>query len=461
MLPQIVIVGRPNVGKSTLFNRLVGRRSAIVDPSPGVTRDRREGIVALGSEEFTVIDTAGLTDCPMLDVGVQMQKQTLRAVENADVILFLIDALVGVTPLDKDFANLLRKPNARVILVANKCESKSSYAGLLEAYQLGFGEPVVISAEHGIGIPDLADVVGAAFETLGPHASVSVEEFSERERLGSSIAESGPLQLAIIGRPNVGKSTLVNTLLGSERVITGPEPGITRDAISIMWNWRGNKIKLVDTAGMRRKARVSEKLEKLSVGDALEAVRYSHVALLVVDATMMPERQDLVIARHVIDEGRAIVIAINKWDAVGNGSQALNSFLSRIEISLPQIRGVPVVKVSALNCQGTQMLLKEVVNAYGVWNRRIGTASLNKWLAQAIQIHPPPISKGRRIRIRYITQSKNRPPTFVVFVNRPRALPESYIRYLTNGIRETFTLPGIPIRINLRGSRNPYVEESK
>lgn len=461
MLPKVVIVGRPNVGKSTLFNRLIGRRSAIVDPTPGVTRDRREGTAVLGSEEFTVIDTAGLTDGSMLDVGVQMQKQTLRAVENADVILFLVDALVGITPLDKDFANMVRKINAQVILVANKCESKSSYAGLLEAYQLGFGEPVVVSAEHGIGIPDLADVVAGAIEISGSRASISVEEFSGCERLDSSVGDAGPLQLAIIGRPNVGKSTLVNTLLGSDRVITGPEPGITRDAISIVWNWKGNEIKLVDTAGMRRKARVSEKLEKLSVGDALEAIRYAHVALLVVDATMMPERQDLVIARHVIDEGRAIVIAVNKWDIVMNGSQSLNSFISRIEISLPQIRGVPVVKISALKCRGTEMLLKEVVNAYGVWNRRIGTASLNRWLEQAVQIHPPPISKGRRIRIRYITQSKNRPPTFVVFVNRPRALPESYVRYLINGIRETFTLPGIPIRINLRGSRNPYVEGDK
>ena len=461
MLPQVAIVGRPNVGKSTLFNRLIGRRSALVDPAPGVTRDRREGVAKLGSIEFIVIDTAGLADSPIPDVEVQMQKQTLCAVESADVILFLIDALVGITPLDKDFATLLRKINSQVILVGNKCESKSSYAGLLEAYQLGFGEPVVVSAEHGIGIPDLADVVTAAFEMFEPQARVSVEEFSECERPGSSIAGSGPLQLAIIGRPNVGKSTLVNTLLGSERVITGPEPGITRDSISVIWNWKGKKIRLVDTAGMRRKARVSEKLEKLSVGDTLEAIRFAHVVLLVVDATMMPERQDLVIARHVIDEGRAIVIAINKWDVVMNGSQSLDSFLSRIERSLPQIRGVPVVKISALKCQGTQKLLKEVVNAYELWNRRIGTASLNKWLEQVVQIHPPPISKGRRIRIRYITQSKNRPPTFAVFVNRPRALPESYIRYLTNGIRETFTLPGIPIRINIRGSRNPYVEETK
>ncbi len=460
MLPQVVIVGRPNVGKSTLFNRLIGRRSAIVDPTPGVTRDRREGIAKLGSVEFTVIDTAGLADSPRPEVEVKMQKQTLWAAENADVALFLIDALVGITPLDKGFAKWLRKIHSRVILVANKCESKSSYAGLLDAYQLGFGEPVVVSSEHGIGIPDLANAVIEALEFSQSRTLVEVEEFSERESRGSGASKSGPLQLAIVGRPNVGKSTLVNTLLGSERVITGPEPGITRDSISVMWNWKGNIIKLIDTAGMRRKARVSEKLEKLSVGDTLEAIRFAEVVLLVVDATMMPERQDLVIARHIIDEGRAIVIAINKWDVVMKGSQSLNAFLGRIEISLPQIRGVPVVKVSALKRQGTQKLLKEVVDAYEVWNRRIGTASLNKWLQRAVETHPPPVSKGRRIRIRYITQSKSRPPTFVVFVNRPRALPESYIRYLTNGIRETFTLPGIPIRINLRASKNPYVENT-
>ena len=449
------------MGKSTLFNRLVGRRSAIVDPTPGVTRDRRQGVAKLGYAEFSLIDTAGLADSPTPDIEVQMQKQTLWAVENADVILFLIDAMVGITPLDKDFANLLRKIHSRVILVANKCESKSSYAGLLETYQVGLGEPVMVSAEHGIGIPDLANAIIEAFEISESQARVGVREYSESEKRGSNVANSGPLQLAIVGRPNVGKSTLVNTLLGTDRVITGPEPGTTRDSISVTWNWKGSAINLVDTAGMRRKSRVSEKLEKLSVGDTLEAIRFAHVVILVVDATMMPERQDLVIARHIIDEGRAVVIAVNKWDAMEKNSQSLDAFLNRIEMSLPKIRGVPVVKISALKCQGIERLLKEVVNVYEVWNRRIGTASLNKWLQQAVQIHPPPVSRGRRIRIRYITQSKSRPPTFVVFVNRPRVLPESYIRYLTNGIRENFTLPGIPIRIHLRGSQNPYVEERK
>lgn len=456
MLPVVAIIGRPNVGKSTLFNRLIGRQSALVDPTPGVTRDRREGEGKLGSLQFTVLDTAGLADSTAVNVEEQMQQQTLKAIKDADVILFLIDAREGVTPLDESFAQLIRRLHSRVILVANKCESKASSHGLLEAYRLGFGEPVAVASEHGIGFPDLEGAINGLYEKFGLSNRYVEEKPPIEEEIDRKDIYSEPLQLAIVGRPNVGKSTMINSLLGSERVITGPEPGITRDAISILWNWKNNKIKLIDTAGMRRKARISERLEKMSVADTLEAIRFAHVVVLVVDATMMPERQDLVIARHVIDEGRAIVIAVNKCDSLQNMSEALDVLFDRIEISLPQIRGVPVVTLSAIKHQGMQKLLKEVINAYELWNKRIGTASLNKWLQRAVEIHPPPVSRGRRIRIRYITQTKTRPPTFAIFASRPAGLPESYVRYLINGIRVKFTLPGIPIRISLRRPANPY-----
>jgi len=477
MKPIIAIVGRPNVGKSTLFNRLIGRRSALVDPMPGVTRDRREGDAYLGKLRFTAVDTAGLEDTPAYGLETEMQAQTLRAIAEADAALLVFDARAGITPLDRYFADLMRKSNAPVILVANKCEARSADAGLLEAYELGLGEPVAIASEHGIGMPDLGDAIEAALVGFEWEEDTPVGRFdgpggrsgSESEDgSGASPGEypdgdldeheeyHGPLQLAIVGRPNVGKSTLVNKLLGDERVITGPESGITRDAISIEWTWQGIPIKLIDTAGMRRKARVEKKVEKLSVGDTLEAIRFAHVVVLVVDATMMPERQDLVIARHVIDEGRAVVIAVNKWDIVEDGAAALKLMFDRMEISLPQIRGVPVVTLSALTMRGLQKLLPAVVGAYEVWNRRVSTGPLNRWLGPMLERHPLPIHRGRRIRIRYITQSKARPPTFVVFASQPTGVPESYIRYLTNGLRETFDFPGVPIRINLRGQKNPY-----
>lgn len=466
MKPVIAIVGRPNVGKSTLFNRLIGRRSALVDPTPGVTRDRREGDAMLGRLRFTAVDTAGLEEAPDSDVEAEMQLQTQRAIEEADAALLVFDARAGITPLDRHFADMMRKSRAPVILVANKCEARSADAGRLEAYELGLGEPIAIASEHGIGMPDLEDAIAEALEDFGwdeedrnpsmrePGAG-DADEFDDAEEE----EYQGPLQLAIVGRPNVGKSTLVNKLLGDERVITGPEAGITRDAISIEWTWQGTPIKLIDTAGMRRKARIDKKVEKLSVGDTLEAIRFAHVVVLVVDATMMPEKQDLVIARHIIDEGRAIVIAVNKWDVVEDGPAALKLMFDRMEISLPQIRGVPVVTLSALTSRGIQKLLPEVLSVYEIWNRRVPTGPLNRWLGVAVERHPPPIFHGRRLRVRYITQSKSRPPTFVVFTSQPKGMPESYIRYLTNGIREQFDFPGVPIRINLRGQKNPYAPD--
>lgn len=467
MKPVIAIVGRPNVGKSTLFNRLIGRRSALVDPTPGVTRDRREGDAMLGKLRFTAVDTAGLEEAPESQVESEMQLQTQRAIEDADAALLVFDARAGVTPLDRHFADMMRKSRSPVILVANKCEARSADAGRLEAYELGLGDPVAIASEHGIGMPDLEDAILAALEgfewdkeDLDPKARYAAEDRIAAELDDESDEEEevyhGPLQLAIVGRPNVGKSTLVNKLLGDERVITGPEAGITRDAISIEWTWQGTPIKLIDTAGMRRKARIDKKVEKLSVGDTLEAIRFAHVVVLVVDATMMPEKQDLVIARHIIDEGRAIVIAVNKWDVVEDGPAALKLMFDRMEISLPQIRGVPVVTLSALTSRGIHKLLPEVLAVYEVWNRRVPTGPLNRWLGYAVERHPPPIFHGRRLRIRYMTQSKSRPPTFVVFTSQPKGMPESYIRYLTNGIREEFDFPGVPIRINLRGQKNPY-----
>ena len=468
MKPVIAIVGRPNVGKSTLFNRLIGRRSALVDPTPGVTRDRREGDAMLGKLRFTAVDTAGLEEAPESQVESEMQLQTQRAIEDADAALLVFDARAGVTPLDRHFADMMRKSRSPVILVANKCEARSADAGRLEAYERGLGDPVAIASEHGIGMPDLEDAILAALEgfewdkeDLDPKARYAAEDRiaaeldDERDEEEEEVYH-GPLQLAIVGRPNVGKSTLVNKLLGDERVITGPEAGITRDAISIEWTWQGTPIKLIDTAGMRRKARIDKKVEKLSVGDTLEAIRFAHVVVLVVDATMMPEKQDLVIARHIIDEGRAIVIAVNKWDVVEDGPAALKLMFDRMEISLPQIRGVPVVTLSALTSRGIHKLLPEVLAVYEVWNRRVPTGPLNRWLGYAVERHPPPIFHGRRLRIRYMTQSKSRPPTFVVFTSQPKGMPESYIRYLTNGIREEFDFPGVPIRINLRGQKNPY-----
>jgi len=442
MALTVAIVGRPNVGKSTLFNRLVGRRAAIVAPEPGVTRDRREGEGRLGGLEMILIDTAGLEDAPGGSMESRMREQTNRALADADVALFVIDARIGLTPMDRHFTEWVRKSPTPVILVANKCEAGGGRSGQIEAFELGLGEPIGISAEHGEGLSDL-------FDALAEHASEGDYE-SEEDGAG------GTVQLAIIGRPNVGKSTLVNRLIGEERVITGPEPGVTRDAIAIQWNWNGHDIRLIDTAGMRRRARVAEKLEKLSVADSLRAIRFAHVVVLLVDGEAIGERQDLTIANQVVEEGRAMVIAVNKWDIVKDREDVLRQLYDRLERSLPQVRGIPVITLSALTGAGTDKLLPAVFKAYETWNRRLPTAELNRWLDAVVERHPPPLVQGKRLRIRYMTQPKARPPTFAIFGNRSELLPESYLRYLANGLRDDFGLGGVPIRINPRKSKNPY-----
>lgn len=452
-MPTVAILGRPNVGKSTLFNRLCGLRVALVDPTPGVTRDRRSGLAKLGDLEFEVIDTAGLDDAEEGTVEASMQQQTERALQAADVVLLMIDARVGLTPMDRYFSDWLRKSPVPIILVANKCEGKAAEAGLYESYELGFGEPVAISAEHGEGLADL-------HIALAPHLDVVTA--SETEAAGDDDAdesdpdESGPLHLAIVGRPNVGKSTLLNRLVGDERVITGPEPGVTRDAISVGWEWRGQAIKLIDTAGLRRRARVQEKIEKLSAADSIRSIRFAQVVVLVLDATVMAEKQDLSIADHVIKEGRALIIVANKWDQVDDRKAAMQDLVDRLTRSLPQVRGIPVVTLSALTGEGIQKLMPAVTKAFKIWNIRLSTGPLNRWLDDIIQRHPPPLSRGRRLRLRYITQVKSRPPTFVIFSTRPDDLPGSYSKYLINSLRETFSLDGVPIRLNLRRGKNPY-----
>jgi GTP-binding protein len=448
MALTVAIVGRPNVGKSTLFNRLVGKRLALVDDTPGVTRDRREGRGRLGDLEFTLYDTAGLEEAKAGSLSARMTEQTRRAVAEADIVLFLIDAREGVTPQDEHFARMLRRGPAQVLLVANKSEGKAGATGAAEAFRLGLGEPIAISAEHGEGLSDLYDRIAA----LTPAPEEPDAEGGEAEEE----APRGPLQLAIVGRPNVGKSTLVNRLIGEERLLTGPEAGITRDAIAVDWEWQGRALRLVDTAGLRRRSKVEAKLEKLSAADTLRAIRFAEVVVLVLDAEQPLEKQDLTIARLVEEEGRALVIAANKWDAVADKNAARRQLRDRIETSLPQVKGLPVVTLSALTGRNLDELMKAVFQVYEAWNRRVPTAQLNRWLEEATAAHPPPAVSGRRIRLRYMTQVKARPPSFALFSSRAEALPESYLRYLVNGIRETFDIQGVPVRLNLRKPKNPY-----
>ncbi|MFT5181083.1 MAG: GTP-binding protein [Alphaproteobacteria bacterium] len=447
MLPTIVIAGRPNVGKSTLFNRLVGRRDAIVNDQPGVTRDRREGDARIGDIEFRAVDTAGLEDAFDDSLPARMRRQTEIAIGDADLVLLVIDARAGVTPVDEHFAKWLRTLSVPVILLANKCEGRAAQPGVYEGYSLGLGDPVPVSAEHGGGMNMLYDAIAEALG--GP--DLTDEEDSDGEK------EQGPLRLAIVGRPNVGKSTLVNALLGDERLLTGPEAGVTRDAITVEWDYQGRRIALVDTAGLRRKARINEKLEQLSVGDALNAIQYAEVVALVLDGEQMLERQDLTIGRHVIEEGRALVLVINKWDIVADKPAAMQLLRDRLLTSLPQVAGVTTITVSALTGKNLEAMMPAVLEAYEIWNRRIPTAALNNWLADVLDRHPPPLaSNKRRIRLRYVTQPKARPPTFAVFGNRPEDLPDSYVRYLENSLRDRFDLAGTPIRINMRKGDNPY-----
>ena len=451
MSETVAIVGRPNVGKSTLFNRLVGKRQALVHNEPGVTRDRREGDGQLFDLGFRVIDTAGFEDVRDDSLQARMRGQTERALDDADVALLLIDARAGVTPVDEIFAQVLRERGRPVVLVANKCEGRQSEAGLLEAYSLGLGEPVPLSAEHGLGLADLV-------EAVRPY--LREREAGEEDMRGADEAArpAGPLHMAIVGRPNVGKSTLVNRLIGEDRLLTGPEAGITRDAISVPWRYREREIRLVDTAGLRRRARITERLEKISTADSLRALQFAQVAVLMVEteAEAPLEKQDLTIARQIVDEGRALVIALNKWDVCEDRERVLRALRDRLKRSLPQTRGVTVVPVSALRGEGLDRLMKAVFAAYEVWNRRVPTATLNRWLAEVIAHHPPPASRGRRIRLKYITQARTRPPTFAVSCSKPEALPRSYLRYLENALREDFDLPGTPIRIHLKKTKSPY-----
>lgn len=472
MAVRIAIIGRPNVGKSTLFNRLAGRKLALVDDTPGVTRDRRVHPAKLYDIDFDVIDTAGLEVAAAGTLQARMREQTDIAIDEADLIFFMIDAKAGLTPDDRTFAEIVRKSGKPVVLVANKAEAKGAQAGLLEGYELGLGEPVAVSAEHGQGLPDLRDAV---VEALGEERVFADDEEDDlpaisEALIGEDIADpdaepayddTKPMRIAVIGRPNAGKSTLINALIGEERLLTGPEAGITRDSISVDWEWRGRAMKLFDTAGMRRKARVQEKLEKLSIADGLRAIRFAEVVIVVFDSTIPFEKQDLQLADLIIREGRALVIAFNKWDLIERPQEALAELREKTARLLPQVRGLLAVPVSAETGRGLDKLMDAVLKTHRVWNTRISTARLNRWLEKTVAHHPPPAVAGRRLKIKYITQVKTRPPGFVLSCTRPDEVPQSYVRYLVNGLRESFDIPGVPIRMSMHASENPYASRAK
>ena len=463
---SLAIVGRPNVGKSTLFNRLVGKRLALVDDQPGVTRDLREGEARLADLRFTVIDTAGLENETDDSLPARMRRLTERAVEEADICLFLIDARAGILPDDEVFAEILRRRAGHVILAANKAEGSAADGGVIEAYSLGLGEPIRLSAEHGQGLDELYQVLlplSDGFEARAaeeaPETNVALpDEIDEDDDSVPMPTPTKPLQVAVVGRPNAGKSTLVNKILGEERLLTGPEAGITRDAISVRMDWGGVPMRIFDTAGMRRRAKVQEKLEKLSVSDGIRAVKFAEVVVVLLDAAIPFEVQDLKIADLAEREGRAVVVAVNKWDAEDHKQDKLRELREAFERLLPQLRGAPLVTVSARTGKGLDRLQAAVMQAYTVWNRRVSTGQLNRWLESMVQRHPPPAPQGRRIKLRYMTQAKTRPPGFVVMCSHPDKLPESYSRFLVNGLREDFDMPGTPIRLIMRGQgdRNPY-----
>ncbi len=454
---KVAIVGRPNVGKSTLFNRLVGRRHALVDDQPGVTRDIREAPAQLGDLAFTLLDTAGWETAGGEALEARMRRFTERAVEASDVVLFLIDARAGVLPLDEAFANWLRKRAAKVIMVANKCEGRAGQNGLAEAHGLGLGEPIPVSAEHGEGLSDL-------HEALARFIAPMPEEEESGEAADAEAAKR-PLLLAIVGRPNVGKSTLLNRLVGEERVLTGPEAGITRDSIRVEWEWRGRPVRLIDTAGMRRRSRIDKRLEAASVADTLDAIRLADVVVVVLDAGDMLEKQDLAVAGRVIEEGRALVIAVNKTDLLADdqakSTKAWKKLRDRLESSFAQVKDVPIVGFSALTGRGVERLMPKVFETYDIWNKRLTTPILNRWLREMETLHPPPLAKGRRIRLRFMTQTKIRPPTYMISVSQPEELGDDYLRFLVNRLREDFSMPGVPIRVTMRKPDNPFASRAK
>jgi len=462
----VAIVGRPNVGKSTLFNRLVGKKLALVDDLPGVTRDRRPGDARLVDLRFRIIDTAGLEEAHEDSLEGRMRAQTEAAIDEADLTLFLVDAKFGLTPLDSTLAEMLRRRGKPVVLVANKSEARGSDAGFYDAYTLGLGEPCPISAEHGQGMIDLRDAIVAA---IGEDKAFEDEDVAETdvdippteeelddENYEPVYDETKPLRIAVVGRPNAGKSTLINRFLGEDRLLTGPEAGITRDSISVEWKWKERTIKMFDTAGMRKRARVVEKLEKLSVADALRAVRFAETVIIVFDATIPFEKQDLHIVDFVVREGRACVLAFNKWDLIEDRQKVLADLREKTDRLLPQVRGIRAVTVSGETGEGLDRLMQAVIEADKIWNKRISTSKLNRWLEFQTQGHPPPAVSGRRIKLKYMTQIKSRPPGFIISSSRPEALPESYTRYLMNGLRDDFGLTGVPIRISYRGTVNPF-----
>ncbi|MGR3565471.1 MAG: ribosome biogenesis GTPase Der [Heliomarina sp.] len=469
----LAIVGRPNVGKSTLFNRLVGKRLALVDDQPGVTRDLREGAARLGDLKFTVIDTAGLEEVNDDSLQGRMRRLTERAVDMADICLFMIDARAGVTPTDQMFAEILRKRSAHVILAANKAEGSAADAGVIDAWGLGLGEPIRLSAEHNEGLNDLyaqlmplADAFEEQAEQDAPETDVTLSDEVDEDEAAIGApkpTKTKPLQVAVVGRPNAGKSTLINKIIGEDRLLTGPEAGITRDSISLQVDWNGTHIRLFDTAGMRRKAKVQEKLEKLSVSDGLRAVKFAEVVVVLLDAAIPFEQQDLRIADLAEREGRAVIIAVNKWDIEEEKQEKLRDLKESFERLLPQLRGAPLITVSAKTGRGLDRLHDAILRAYDVWNRRVTTAQLNRWLTGMLEQHPPPAPQGKRIKLRYMTQAKTRPPGFVVMCSHPDKMPESYSRYLVNGLRQDFDMPGTPIRLHIRSQndKNPYKGRKK
>ncbi|KRB01213.1 ribosome-associated GTPase EngA [Devosia sp. Root685] len=482
MTVTVAIVGRPNVGKSTLFNRLVGRKIALVDDTPGVTRDRREAEGHIADLTFRVLDTAGYEDVTDGSLEDRMRQQTELAIREADVILFMIDARAGVVPLDQRFAQVLRKAGKDVHLVGNKAESKAAEHGLVEAFKLGFGEPIALSAEHGLGLSELYSIVSAAIDVAeakqAAQAASEAEASGDLDELPEVDVDITPdmlegegdeatlrwnprryLNVAIIGRPNAGKSTLVNRMVGEDRVLVGPEAGITRDSILVPWEWEGRVINLVDTAGIRRRSRVHEKLEKLAVGDSLRSIQYAEVVVLLLDATIPFEKQDLALADLVEREGRAMVIALNKWDLIEDKNAKLAELRAECERLLPQVRGIPLVTLSGLTGRNIDKLMQAIFQVERVWNSHISTAKLNRWLAAMTESHPAPAVSGRRLKMRYMTQAKTRPPSFIVFASRPEVVPMSYQRYLINGLRESFDMPATPIRLWLRGGKNPYADK--